>query len=77
MSSYETAKFTIRSTVKKIDEFQLKCPTEWNVQQLKVFVAMNHRQGQDYFKPEKTQYYFGGKIIENDEKLKDVLKDVH
>jgi len=74
MSSYETVRLTIRSTVKKIDELQLRCPTAWTIQQVKVFVAMNHRQGQDYFKPEKTQFYFGGKILENDEKLKDILK---
>ena len=74
--SEDRIQVTIRSTIKKIDEISLSCPLTWTIYQLKVFVAMNHTQGSEYLKPNKTQIFFGGKILNNEDTLEITFKNV-
>lgn len=76
MPGTDTVNLTIRSTIKKIDEMAFQCPITWTIYQLKTFVAMTHKQGQDYFKPTKTHFYFGGNPLNDEETIETVLRNV-
>ena len=71
-----TFPLTIRTTNKSIDEMIFKCPLAWTVSQLKLFIGMNHKNGNDFMRSDKLKLIYQGRILMDEESLSDVLKNV-
>ena len=62
--------------IKTVRDMNMKCPLFWKIETLKKFIRQHHEDFLDFFKQNSWSLVFGGKTLEEDETIENIIKKV-